>query len=218
MAGHDNRPVTVEMVLDVICAASYIAFVRLERAVDRFRAEGGSVEVVFRPFQLAPDTEFGGKPLLEVLTGMFGDHVVAETEQAARDALNDGVTLDYHRAVAAGTFEAHRLVATAARQGLAEPMVARLFAAHFSDGLDIADPGTLAALADEVGVRPSEEGAAELRAELDRVRNLGVRSVPQVHISGISLPGTQLEVTYSQALAKAAGKQAVRQGHRTVLD
>ncbi|MBC6462776.1 DsbA family oxidoreductase, partial [Actinomadura sp. HBU206391] len=70
-----------------------------------------------------------------MLSAKFGEHVVAETQQAAADAVRDGVTLDYERAVAADTFEAHRLSASAAARGLTEPMVERLFRAHFTDGL-----------------------------------------------------------------------------------
>lgn len=194
--------VKVEIVLDVICAASYIAYVRLERAIEEIRAGGVQVEVDFRPFQLAPDASFDGEPLLEVLAGMFGKHVVAETEQAAADALHDGVILDYKRALAADTFEAHRLVASAAVRGLAEPMVERLFRAHFTDGLNIAEPEVLDRLAAEVGAGGNDAPADELRAELARVRGRGVRSVPQISVNGApAMVGAQTERTYAEALS-----------------
>lgn len=205
MEQSEDRTATVEFVLDVICAASYIAYVRLERAIERVRADGGKVEVVFRPFQLAPDAAFDGEPLLEVLTGMFGKHVVAETQQAAADAVKDGVTLDYGRAVAADTFEAHRLIQSAASRGLGEAAVERLFRAHFTDGLNIADPATLQRLAAEIGVDANDAPADRLRADLARVRAGGIRSVPQISFDGgRALAGTQSETTYAKALHTAA--------------
>ncbi|MET9519980.1 DsbA family oxidoreductase [Streptomyces sp. NPDC002994] len=200
----DGRTTRVEVVLDVICAASYVAYVRLERAIRRVRAEGGEVEVVFRPFQLAPDAGFAGEPLLEVLAEGFGGHVVAETEQAAADAVHDGVTLDYGRALAADTFEAHRLIASAAARGLAEPMVERLFRAHFTDGLNIAEAPVLDRLAAETGVAANDASAAELRAELSRIRAGGIRSVPRISFNdGPPLTGAQPEKTYERALRSA---------------
>lgn len=38
------------------------------------------------------------------------------------------------------------LIASAAREGLTEPMGERLFRAHVVDGVDVSDAGTLAAL------------------------------------------------------------------------
>ncbi|MFD3488468.1 DsbA family protein [Streptomyces sp. NPDC058665] len=180
------------------------AYVRLERAIERVRADGGKVDVVFRPFQLAPDAAFDGEPLLEVLAGMFGSHVVAETRQAAADAVKDGVTLDYGRAVAAGTFEAHRLIRSAASRGLGEAAVERLFRAHFTDGLNIADPATLKRLAAEIGVATNNAPADQLRDDLARVRTAGIRSVPQISFDGgRPLSGTQSETTYAKALQAA---------------
>ncbi|MBT2488554.1 DsbA family oxidoreductase [Streptomyces sp. ISL-96] len=204
MGRSDSRTTRVEFVLDVICAASYVAYVRLERAIERVRADGGEVEVVFRPFQLAPDAGFTGEPLLEVLAERFGAHVVAETEQAAADALDDGVTLDYGRALAADTFEAHRLIASAAARGLAEPMVERLFRAHFTDGLNIAQAPVLDRLAAETGVEANDASAAELHAELSRIRAGGIRSVPRISFNnGPTLTGAQPEKTYEKALRSA---------------
>jgi predicted DsbA family dithiol-disulfide isomerase len=204
----ETTSVHVEIVLDVICAASYLAFVRLERAIERMRADGGKVEVVVRPFLLAPGADFDGKPLLEVLTLKFGEHVVAETQQAATDAVRDGVTLDYERAVAADTFEAHRLIASAAAGGLTEPMVERLFRAHFTDGLNLADPAVLERLAAEIGVERNDAAADAVHAELVSVRGRGIRSVPWISVNdGTPMVGAQPGKAYLQAL-QAAGAAA----------
>ncbi|MFF3888712.1 DsbA family protein [Streptomyces sp. NPDC001914] len=212
----------VRIALDVICVHSYLGYTRFTRAADRLRAEGHRVQVEFLPFELAPGAGTEAEPLLPVLERVFGPQAVRQTLRFAEQAATEGLELHYERALATGTFEAHRLIARAARQGRAEEMVERLFRAHFTDGLHIGDPATLARLAGEVGVMPGESGpgaaesapetAAEataetgrLHAELDRVRGLGVTGVPVFFVDGAPpLTGSQPEAVLLSALREAA--------------
>ncbi|MFJ8114271.1 DsbA family protein [Streptomyces sp. NPDC096132] len=208
-----NATVRVRIALDVICVHSYLGYTRFTRVADRLRAEGRRLRVEFLPFELAPGAGTEGEPLLPVLERVFGAEAVQQTLRYARQLAAEGLELHYERAVATGTFEAHRLIARAARQGLAEPMVERLFRAHFTDGLHIGDPDTLARLAEEIGVTPDGPGAAparsaetdRLRAALDQVRRLGVTGVPVFFIDGVRpLTGSQSEAALSAALDEAA--------------
>jgi predicted DsbA family dithiol-disulfide isomerase len=193
------------MTLDVICAASYIGYTRLAKAAARHRASGGKVEFTFSPFQLAPDATGEGEPLRE----LFGEAGAAHTTQIAADALRDGLELNYERAIATGTFEAHHLIAVAEGQGKGEAAVERLFRAHFTDGLNIGDPAVLAALADELGVTVGESGGDALRAELARVRALGVRGVPVFTFNGgPAVTGALSEEAYLQILV-TSGQESV---------
>ncbi|MEU2289217.1 DsbA family oxidoreductase [Streptomyces sp. NPDC013178] len=204
----------VRIALDVICVHSYLGYTRFIRAADRLRAEGHQVRVEFLPFELAPGAGTEGQPLLPVLEQVFGAEAVRQTLRFAEQVAAEGLELHYRRAVATGTFEAHLLIARAARQGLAEPMVERLFRAHFTDGLHIGDAATLARLAEEIGVTEDDAGTApaeataetgRLRAELDRVRRLGVTGVPVFFIDGVRpLTGSQPEATLFAALREAA--------------
>ncbi|GAA2425693.1 DsbA family oxidoreductase [Streptomyces glaucus] len=209
-----NTTVRVRIALDVICVHSYLGYTRFTRVAERLRAEGRHLTVEFLPFELAPGAGTEGEPLLPVLERVFGAEAVQQTLRFARQLAAEGLELHYERAVATGTFEAHRLIARAARQGLAEPMVERLFRAHFTDGLHIGDPATLTRLAEEIGLTPDSPGAApaqkaaetdRLRAELDRVRRLGVTGVPVFFMDGVRpLTGSQSEEALSAALRKAA--------------
>ncbi|WP_331765259.1 DsbA family protein (plasmid) [Streptomyces sp. NBC_01384] len=193
---------TVQVVVDIACAHSYVGVTRLARAVERRRAAGETVEVSFLPFQLAPHASGAATPLLEALKRHLGPGAREGAARMAADAAADGLTLDYERALATNTFEAHRLIALAAAQGLQEEMTERLFRAHFTDGLHIGDPATLAALAAEVGVTFSDAGREELEAVLDRVRSLGVRGVPVFFFGdGTVLSGSQSEQVLDAALA-----------------
>lgn len=197
--------VTVQFVLDVICSASYVAYTRFGRAAARFRDQGGQLDVAVLPFELAPGEQEHGRPLLDELRDAFGEDAIVHARQMAADAKLDGLVLDYDRAVGSGTFEAHRLIAQAAAQGHGERMTERLFRAHFTDGLDIGDRSVLERLAEENGVSVRQDGAAELRAELDRVRALGFRSVPHTLFpGGVTLSGVRSESDYFSALEKAA--------------
>ncbi|WP_406168193.1 DsbA family protein [Streptomyces sp. NBC_00996] len=200
-----RQAVRVQIVVDVICAHSYIGFTRLGRAVARLREEGVEARVEVLPFELAPGAPTTGQPLLDVLRHVFGERAVTDALALAERATADGLRFDYERALASGTFEAHRLILMAGWQGLAEPMTERLFRAHFTDGLHIGDPQVLAALAAEAGVRTDEEAArdsaGELKERLDRVRGQGVTGVPVVVVDGVpTMTGVQPEETLYRAL------------------
>ncbi|MFB4315811.1 SgcJ/EcaC family oxidoreductase [Actinomadura sp. 21ATH] len=205
---------TVEFVLDIPCVWSYFAFARLRRALARFRAEGGRAEVVFRPYQLSPDATVAGEPKTEVLRRAFGGDPAEAIAAITAKAAGEGLEFRHDRAVFSNTFEAHRLVRVAAAQGRGEEMVERLFRAHHTDELNIADVDVLKGLAAEAGVGWSDEGAEETRRELDRVRRSGVRGVPVLRFGDRpQVSGALTEEEFLAALrAGATGRPAVNSG------
>ncbi|MFF5209322.1 DsbA family protein, partial [Streptosporangium sp. NPDC000396] len=180
-------------------SASYLGWNRLRRALARLRAEGGEAEVVFHPFQIAPDAPSDpaqAEPLEEVHKRVFGPSVGESTARMTALAAREGTVYDYGKALFANTFEAHRLITVAAAQGRAETMVDRLFRAYFADGLNLADSDTLRKLVAEVGVAWTDGGVEETRAELEQVRMSGIRGVPIFKINGRTLSGAQSEETF----------------------
>lgn len=191
----------VTAVLDVACVWSYLGYTRLARAVSRYRDTGGDVEVTFRPFQVEPDVPAAGEPLAAHLRRAFGASAQQRKAHVAALGAREGIALNFDRAVRTNTFDAHRLIAAAAAQGRAEPMVERLFRAHFTDGLNVGDPATLARLAAQVGVVPSDTNAVEVQADIERVLRSGVTGVPVFHFENRPpLVGDQPEGAFVAAL------------------
>ena len=113
-------------------------------------------------------------------------------EHVTAIAAGDGLTLDFDRAVAANTFDAHRLVAWAADQDRQADMVEALQRAHFTDGVDVGSHGALARHRRHDrpgrgrGARPtgSDGGTDAVNADLAEARELGITSVPTFVIDG----------------------------------
>ncbi|MFF0292704.1 DsbA family oxidoreductase [Kitasatospora sp. NPDC004614] len=199
----------VEIVLDIICAHSYIGYARFTEAARRFRADGGRLEVTFLPFQLDQDSTSEGEPLIPVLLRKFGPDALASTERVAKTAAADGLDLRFAEVVHTQTFDAHRQILHAARSGRAEEMTERLFRAYFTEGLNVADPDVLAGLGQEVGVdKPMAdgEGTEETRTMLEHVHHrMRVRSIPQfLFDDGTVLSGAQPVSAFEAALRAAA--------------
>lgn len=200
----------VEIYSDVVCPWCYIGHIRFARAVERYRAKGGEVEVELRPFQLAPDAESTGAPLLEWAAAKFGgvDRAGQMFGHVTQVAAQDGLEMDFEHAVHANTFDAHRLIRLAGEQGKGEEALYRLFAAHFTDGLDVGSREVLGELAAELGVEADldgQDGAAAVRQELSRARALGVSSVPLFLFEGqFAVSGAQPEDTLLAALEEVA--------------
>lgn len=175
----------IDIYSDIVCPWCYIGKARFEKALAAF-AGGADVQVRYRPYQLDPGSP-SGVPLLAYLAGRYGQNAKGMAAHAAEQGRAEGLTLDFERAVAANTFNAHRLLLLAelslgaAAQG---QLVARLFEAHFAEGLDVADPWVLAELGAEVGLADvrtrlaSNEASAEVREAIADARQMGVRAVP----------------------------------------
>lgn len=206
----------IDLYADVVCPWCYVGKRRLEQALESY---GGEVTVRLRPFQLDPSPVPEPVPVLAALGAKFGGEqrarqMVAHVSGVVADA---GLDYRYDRAVAANTFDAHRLVRFAGQRGLASEMMDALYQAHFVDGVDVGSRSALATVAatvglDEAEVREwldSDAGTPEVRAELAEARALGVNSVPTYVLAGkYAVVGAQGTETLINALTEVARLEA----------
>ncbi len=206
----------IEIYADVVCPWCWIGKRRLEQALEAY---DGDVTVRFRPFQLDPTPVTEPKPLLEALGDKFGGRDKAEGMAAHVTGVAAGAGLDlrFDRAVAANTFDAHRLVRFATERGRSAEMVERLYRAHFHDGVDVGSIDALVTLAGEAGLDETEArqylesnlGRREVAADLSAAHQLGVSSVPTFVLAGkYAVTGAQEPETLLAALREVAQREA----------
>ena len=206
---------------DVICPWCYIGKERLQQALSGFT--GGAVTVTFRAYQLDPAPVPRPVPLKAALAAKFGGPERAEQMFAHVTAVaaGDGLTLNFDRAIAANTFDAHRLIAWAAGQGRQQVLLEALQRAHFTDGVDIGSRPALARVAGSLGLDEfsalnyldSSAGTAEVNADIAEARELGITSVPTFVIDGrYAVQGAQEPAVLRDALNEIARREAVETG------
>ena len=199
--------VDIDIYSDVACPWCYLGKRRLDQALERF---DGDVRVRWRPYQLDPSAPADPTPLQPALAEKFGglDRVLAMNDQLAE--LGRAAGLDYRFADAqhVNTFPAHRLAWYAEREGRGIEVTDGLFRAYFTEGRNVADPAVLLAVGVAAGLDEqalaafldSDEGTAEVTAELAEARELGITGVPtfvlagKYAVSGAQEPDTLLEV------------------------
>lgn len=190
--------VKVSVFSDIVCPWCYIGVTRFERAAAAVTLSSGTeFETTLRAYQLDPQAESNGTPLVESLASKFGgeDDAKANLERVRAAGTPDGLDFDFESAVEANTFDAHRLLTWAvAHDGVARQrdLAHELWRAHFVEGADVADHDTLIARAGLVGldVEQVEEllstqlAADEVQMQRDTARDLGITSVPTFVIEG----------------------------------
>lgn len=186
-----KKPLTIEVVSDVVCPWCFVGLRRLERAIALVREEQSDFQYVlrWRPFFLNPDTPPEGEPYLPFLVQKFGGHErVEEIWQRIREV---GATLgiDYHFEkiqIRANTLNAHRLIHWAQERGDATALVEQLFEAQFERGENVSDATVLADIAAACGYERNEVldylasgiDVSLIRDMEQESRNWGVNSVP----------------------------------------
>jgi len=184
-----NKPVIkIDVVSDVVCPWCYIGKRRLEKAIDQLKNKI-DFEVEYHPFELNPDTPKEGVNHKEYLIKKFGgeeryqqlsNHVVGVAAQ-------EGLKFDFNDTkVTPNTFDAHRLIAFAKKQGKQPEMKEALMSAYFEKGVDLTETKNLIALATQLGMNAndvetfleSEELTAEVKLEEQLNHKRGISGVP----------------------------------------
>ncbi|WP_225755726.1 DsbA family protein [Actinotalea sp. Marseille-Q4924] len=219
--------ISVDVWSDVVCPWCYIGKRRFERGVERYREQGGDleVEVTYHSFLLSPDTpeDFGGTvaDFLARHKGMPADQVERMLVQVTDIAAAEGLSYDFDAAQHTTTLRAHELLHLAAAHGLQGAMVERLFRAYFVEGRHVGRAEELTELAAEVGLDPDEVRAAladrryadAVEQDFAQARAYGISGVPFYVLDGrYGVSGAQDAEVFAQALAQVT---ADRQGAGT---
>jgi len=195
--------VRIEIWSDVVCPWCYIGKRNLEAALAEF-PHADQVTVEWRSFELDPTTPAQvGLSMGEVLErkyGMSPDQAATANRQMTELAARVGLEYHLDRVRIGNTFDAHRLLHFAAREGRGGEMKERLLRAYFTEGRSVSDPAELTDLAAEIGldgarvgaVLASDEYADEVRADEARAVELGSTGVPFFVLDGrFGVPGAQ---------------------------
>lgn len=208
----------VEIYSDIQCPWCYIGKARFEKALEQFPLKD-QVEVTFKAYQLNPDLPTDPEKAVlhdDYLTERFGPRFKQMSLHVKQVAAKEGLDFQTEKALIVNTFNGHRLLTLAEKEGgreLKQKMAARLFKAQFTDGANLADSETLVTLAAEVGLDKarvaaylaSNEGKAEVQAEIDEARALGITGVPTFVFEGKwGVSGAQESETFLKILEQVA--------------
>lgn len=184
---------TIEVVFDLVCPWCYLGIARLMRML-RSRPEV-PVEIHWRPFLLNPDIAPGGVPRQDYLVRKFGGEDRARRLHGTIAELGAAEGIEFRfdliRRVP-HTLDPHRLVRWAATCGDADGLVMAIFAAHFCEGRDIANPEVLTTLAGAAGLDraatrdflATTQEVEAVHAENLRAHRLGINGVPCFVVAG----------------------------------
>jgi predicted DsbA family dithiol-disulfide isomerase len=194
--------VEIEIYSDVVCPWCYLGTARLQRALATSDVPS-DVVLRWRAFQLDPSAPSVGEPLLPWLGPRFGGVERARQVQAhvSQLAAEEGLHLDFDRALIANTFDAHRLlwfadqpeaVMFGAGADTQPDLAEALYRAHFTDGLDVSSHQVLTKLAADLDLDPdrigelleSTEGTADVRGQLAHGHDMGIAAAPTFVFAG----------------------------------
>ncbi len=147
---------TIEVFSDVVCPWCFVGKRRLAKAMKKLGWD--DVPVHWKAFQLNPDMPRGGMDRKEYRTKKFGSLEHAQRLDAHMMAVGAKENIEFHFdriEKAPNTFDAHRLIWIAGREGVQDKVVETLFRAYFTEGRDIGDLETLEEIARSAGL-PSD--------------------------------------------------------------
>ncbi|MEU8602622.1 DsbA family oxidoreductase [Streptomyces parvulus] len=179
---------------DLTCPWCYITKRTFELALS---SSGRSdVHVVLHPYQIDGERPAEPTPMLEWLAGKYGpDRAARMNKEVTAAGPRHGIAFRNESGFAANSRDAHRLLRWA---GLSHgrPVQSRLeellFAACFTESADISDHEELLRRVERAGLDreragrllASDEGVAEVRAEVRRAREFGIGAVPRFDFGG----------------------------------
>src|SRR5690606_23829983 len=135
----------------------------------------------------------------------------ALTDQVAERAREVGIQMNFDRARAVNTFKAHSFMHFAMREAKGSEVQEILFRSYFTEGRNIDDDQTLMDIASEAGLDTlalkdaltENRYAAEVNADIERARTLGITGVPFFVFDGkYAVSGAQDTAIFVQTLER----------------
>jgi predicted DsbA family dithiol-disulfide isomerase len=205
----------VEIWSDVMCPFCYIGKRRFENALQNFEHKD-EIEIEWKSFQLNPgivtNPDINIDQYLADIKGFTIDHAKKLNAHVTEMAAEAGLTYNFDKAIVANSFNAHRYSHLAKKHGLGVEAEEQLFKAYFTDGKNIDDIDTLAALGSELGldgdeVKTTLEGNAyadEVKHDIAEAQHLGIQGVPFFVLNNkYGISGAQAVPVFEQTLEKA---------------
>jgi predicted DsbA family dithiol-disulfide isomerase len=210
------KPLTIDIVSDVVCPWCYIGKRRIENALAL--VPDVPVEVRWRPFFLNPWVPRQGISREEYLTTKFGS-VDAYNGIAGRVvAAADEEGLIYRPNLVKrqpNTIDCHRLIHWADARGLAADMKQRLMELYFRDGGDLTDTEVLVEAAADVGLDAddvrkrlaTDEDVALVSAQAQEASDKGISGVPTyVFAQKYAVSGAQAPELLARAIRQVSAE------------
>ncbi|MFH1804906.1 MAG: DsbA family oxidoreductase [Pseudomonadota bacterium] len=211
-----DKPLQIDIVSDVVCPWCIIGYKHLEQALENLDGQI-SAKLRWHPFELNPDMPPEGQHLGEHIKEKYGLTPDQSAENRARISTL-GATAGFEIGFSSdtriyNTFDCHRLLSWAGKEGKQTDLKLALFRAYFQDGENPGDPDVLKRACEEVGLSPedaaailiSDQYADTVRAEEAEFQKAGISSVPTYIVNGkYVITGGQPVEVFEQALSEIA--------------
>ena len=212
----NNQPlqpaITIDIVSDVVCPWCYVGKKRLEAALASLSADASSVLINWHPYQLDPTIPAEGYDRQTYFLNKFGSEERIQQMFDHLTGVGQEVGIDFRLSAipkAINTFPLHKLLYVAGREGFQPEAEEKLFAAYFTQALDLTQVPVLAELfapygwSEEKirGILADDAIAYEVRQEINHFQSLGISGVPFFIINNkYGLSGAQPSEVFVQAL------------------
>jgi len=182
----------IEVYSDVICPWCYLGKRRMEKALEILKVPPDGAHVCYLPFELDPVMPVDGLEPEKYYSnkGITPGETHRRLEILGREA---GINFHFERIPRIpNTFNAHRLVWLAGKEGVQSRVVEAFFAAYFTHGKDLGNGEVLGETAVEAGLDLTKvqkllkgaEGIWEVRELEKKANKLGIAGVPYYLING----------------------------------
>lgn len=206
-----ENKLSIKIWSDIICPYCRIGKVRLEKALEASPLRG-RYELIHKAFRLAP-----GSPVKKVEEALAQKMNISETQVLKMQtgveemAAKDGLKYDLHGTLYGDTIDAHRLVLWAAEKKLQSQLLDRIFAAYFSEKINIFDRANLLKLVSSVGISAddaekmlaSDAYRADVEADEEAAYSYGASGVPFfIFADKFAVGGAQSVENFSKVIEK----------------
>jgi predicted DsbA family dithiol-disulfide isomerase len=198
---------------DPICPWCWIGKRRIEKVVQGL---GVPVQWTLKAYELGP-REAKPEPVMKMLRKKYGGteaEIQRMFDRVRQIGAEEGLIYDFERAIAAPSFDAHRLIKWAAPQGKDRRLLEELHLAHFRKGMDISEHEALEQVCVSAGLEGAEaarvlksgEYAEQVKGEIEEAHASGVRGVPFLILNDeFAVSGAQPMGVFQRAVNQALG-------------